>query len=194
MDSKFVRAKEAKEILKVSTVTLRKYGDTGKIECVRLPSGKRLYNIQKYLIDRNINSTTSNGKKVCYCRVSSQSQSDDLERQVNFMKERYPDHEIISDIGSGINFDRKGLNYLIDLAIIGELKELVISYKDRLCRIGYNLIERLLTKYSSTNIIIVNDNTETVNEEMANDVLQILTVYTAKIHGMRKYNKKLQIS
>ena len=69
-------------------------------------------------------------------------------RQICYLTERYPDHEIIKDIGSGINFKRKGLQKLINLAINNELEEVVITYKDRLCRIGYDLIEFIFEKYS----------------------------------------------
>ena len=127
---------------------------------------------------------------VCYCRVSTHGQSDDLERQVEFMKTRYPDFEIITDIASGINFERKGLQKIIDYAICGRLEKLAICYKDRLCRIGYPLIEHILVKYSNTDIIVEAEKPETVNEEIANDLMQIITVYTAKINGMRSYKKQ----
>jgi putative resolvase len=105
------------------------------------------------------------------------------------MEEKYPDYEIITDIGSGINFQRSGLIKLIDYSISGVLDTLVVAYKDRLCRIGYGLIEHLMLKYSNTNIIIELNNDETANEAMANDILQIITVYSAKINGMRSYKK-----
>jgi len=103
------------------------------------------------------------------------------------MSEKYPEYEIISDVGSGINFKRSGLTKLIDYAIDGRLETLVIAYKDRLCRIGYDLIEHILTKHSNTDIIIDAAKDETINEEIANDILQIITVYSAKINGMRSY-------
>ena len=106
------------------------------------------------------------------------------------MKERYPNHEIISDIGSGINFKRKGLIKIIDYALEGNLEQLVIAYKDRLCRIGYDLIEYLLLKYSDTEIILDSEKIETLEEEISNDILQIINVYSAKINGMRSYKSK----
>ena len=103
------------------------------------------------------------------------------------MKNKYPKYEIISDIGSGINFKRPGLNRIIDYAISGKLMNLVISYKDRLCRIGYDLIENILINYSNTKIIVENNKNETSNEKISNDILQIINVYSAKINGMRQY-------
>ena len=82
--------------------------------------------------------------KICYCRVSSYDQKEDLSRQIKFLKKKYPKHQVITDIGSGINFKRKGLLKLLNLAIENKLDEVVITYKDRLCRIGYDLIEHIL--------------------------------------------------
>ena len=100
------------------------------------------------------------------------------------MEEKYPDFEIITDIRSGINFKRPGLKKLIDYAIQGNLNTLVVAYKDRLCRIGYDLIEYILVTYSNTHIILDKQKEETINEEIANDILQIITVYSAKINGI----------
>ena len=107
------------------------------------------------------------------------------------MLNKYPNYEIIDDIGSGINFNRKGLRKIIDFGINGQLRELVISYKDRLCRIGYELIEYILITYSKTNIIVDKHKEESLNEEISNDILQIITVYSAKMHGMRNYKKNI---
>lgn len=98
--------------------------------------------------------------KICYCRVSSNKQKEDLERQKQVMKELYPNHELISDIGSGLNEKRKGYLKLLDYAIKGELKELVISNKDRLCRYGFDTIEYIIQKYSNGKIIILNKTEE----------------------------------
>ena len=105
------------------------------------------------------------------------------------MKEKYPGYKIIGDVGSGINFKRKGLRKIIDLAILNKLDTLVVSYKDRISRIGYDLIEFILVNYSNTKIIIDKHKEETVQEEIANDLIEIMTVYTGKISGMRSYKK-----
>jgi predicted site-specific integrase-resolvase len=104
------------------------------------------------------------------------------------MKKRYPNHEIIKDIGSGINFKRKGLRKIIKLAISGKVKELVVAYKDRLTRFGYDLIEDLIKEYSNGKIKIIKEKENEEPEiELAKDVLQIMNVFNAKINGMRKY-------
>ena len=99
---------------------------------------------------------------------------------------------IIEDIGSGINFNRKGLRKIIKYAIEGKINKVVVAYKDRLTRFGFELIEGLIKEYSNGEIIIENDNEikKEPKEELVEDVLQILNVYTAKLNGLRKYEKK----
>ena len=162
----------------------------GEIETLEI--GKRnLYNLDKFL--RNKGVTNKKKQKICYCRVSSNKQKEDLERQINFMKEKYPDYEIIKDIGSGLNFKRRGLNKIIEIAINGELEELLITYKDRLCRIGYELIENIIKKYSNGKITIVNKSEEeTPTEEVTKDIISIMNIYVAKINGLRKYKTDIK--
>jgi predicted site-specific integrase-resolvase len=184
---KYVGGKIAVAKLGISLNTLRAYADEGVIEAIKTPGGARRYNIDKYL--REYRNKVTDRKCIVYCRVSSHGQADDLQRQVEHMSAKYPGFEVVTDIGSGINFERKGLQQIIDYAIQGKLEKLAVAYKDRLCRIGYSLIEYILTKYSNTEIIVDTETDETVNEEIAGDLMQIITVYTAKINGMRKYKK-----
>lgn len=182
---KYVGGKKASEILGVHQRTLYNWEKKGIIETIRTIGGKRLYNISKYLNEQN---KETDKLKICYVRVSSYNQKNDLERQIEYMKKRYPNHTIIKDIGSGINMNRKGLNKIIDYAIDGKIKEIVVAHKDRLSRFGYSLIERLVTRYSNGEIIILNKKIiKTPYEEIVDDVLQIMNVFVAKINGLRKY-------
>ena len=110
-----------------------------------------------------------------------------MQIQVNFLKEKYPTYEIIPDIGSGINFKRSGLKRLIKLAISNEINEVIVTYKDRLCRIGYDLIEYIFKEYSNAKIIIENKIEKNINEEITEDLIEIITVYSSKLH--RRSNK-----
>lgn len=187
---KFVTRKEVLKILKIHYHTLYSMVKRGEIETLEI--GKRnLYNLDKFLRDKGI--TNKKKQKICYCRVSSNKQKEDLERQINFMKEKYPDYEIIKDIGSGLNFKRRGLNKIIEIAINGELEELLITYKDRLCRIGFELIENIIKKYSNGKITIVNKSEEeTPTEEVTKDIISIMNIYVAKINGLRKYKTDIK--
>lgn len=182
MKKKFVKMSEALEILGIHYHTLHKWSDEGKIETIRMTNGYRLYNINSVIEQEN-----KNKKRICYCRVSTRNQKDDLERQIAYMQKLYPEHEIITDIGSGLNFKRKGLQHIIELAINGEIEEVVLAHKDRLCRFGYDLIENIIKTYSNGEIKIINNIKGTENEELVKDLVQIINVFSAKINGKRKY-------
>lgn len=190
----YIPSKEATKRLGLTNQTLVKYANEGRIEVIRSKGGKRYYNVDKYLatnrMDMEVEETICR-RKICYCRVSSNNQRPELENQIAYMEKNYPDHEIIKDIGSGINFKRQGLNKIIDYAINNELEEVVVTYKDRLCRIGFELIEHIFDKYSGTKVVIINSNDENAEEEITNDLLEIITVYSARVHGKRQYKKKV---
>lgn len=138
----------------------------------------------------------SNKKTIGYCRVSSNKQKDDLQRQVDnvktYMLAKGYSFEIITDIGSGINYDKKGLNQLIDMITNSEVDKIVILYKDRLVRFGYELIENLCNKYGVTIEII--DNTEKSEEqELVEDMIQIITVFSCRLQGKRANKAKKMI-
>ena len=133
MNEQYITTSKAKKILGVHEDTLRGWADKGLFPSIRTPKGTRLYNVSKFIKDQK-NECQEVGESYCYCRVSSQGQKDDLQRQIDFMQEQYPNHKIISDIGSGINFKRKGLRTLIEMATKGRVKQIVVAYRDRLCR------------------------------------------------------------
>ncbi len=199
---KYVGGKEASDILGVHQRTLYQWDKKGWINTIRTDGGKRLYNVNEYLKKRHCENEQQcienldelneiNDKiKISYVRVSSTNQKDDLERQKKEMKNLYPNHYMIEDIGSGMNLNKKGIRKIIDLAISGKIEELVVLYKDRLTRFGYELIEDLIKKYSNGQIIIVNKKQDmTAEEEIVQDMMQIMNIYVAKMNGMRKYNK-----
>ena len=184
MNKEFVSMKDAKRILGLSISTLQNYEKENKIETIRTNGIWRKFNVKKYLLDNNINVEKIK-INIIYCRVSSYDRKEDLKRQVNFLKNKYPDYEVITDIGSGINFKRNGLKKIIKLAIANELNEVVVTYKDRLCCIGYDLIEFLLKNYSDVKIIIENSTEKNINEEITEDLIEIMTVYRSKLHDRR---------
>jgi len=134
-----------------------------EIEAIKI-GRQQMYNVEKYLKNKGIKESKTR-RRICYCRVSSGKQIEDLKRQKLYMKERYPNYEIISDIGSGLNYKREGLKKIIDYGIKGEIEVLVIAYKDRLARIGYELIEWIIEEYSKGEIKIINKKEEETPEE-----------------------------
>jgi len=125
----------------------------------------------------------------CYCRVSSASQRDDLQRQVAFMQERFPNHLIITDIASGLNFKRKGLQTLLELAFQGVVKEIAVAHRDRFCRFSYDLLEWIFRRHSVP-ILVLDQSSSGPEGELATDLLSVVHVFSCQINGKRKYRKK----
>jgi excisionase family DNA binding protein len=197
-----MKGSDAAKLLGVHQRTLYQWEEKGWIETIRTEGNKRLYNVEKYIKEKeckndecikNVDELDKKNEKlnISYVRVSSLGQKEDLERQKKLIREKYPNHIMIQDIGSGINLNKKGIQKIINLGIEGKINELVVAYKDRLARYGYELIERIIEKYSKGKIIIINkkDDLEP-EEELAFDVLQIMNVFVAKMNGLRKYKKK----
>jgi predicted site-specific integrase-resolvase len=193
----YVKGQKAAEMLGVHQRTLYLWEEKGLIETIRTPSNQRLYNVKKYLDNlkcenkacENLDELDTKDKiNICYVRVSSNGQKDDLERQKEQMVNKYPNHVLIEDIGSGLNLNKRGIKKIIKLAINGKVNELVVAYKDRLTRFGFELIEELITEYSNGKIIILNE-TEKIEpeEELVKDMMAIMNVYVAKMNGLRKY-------
>jgi putative resolvase len=185
----YISPKKACEILGVHFMTLKNWEKNNDIECIRTLGGKRLYNVNKYLRTQLKDPIKRN---ICYCRVSTRNQKDDLERQISFMKEKYPKHEIFSEIGSGLNMNRKKLLKIVKYAIEGNINEVVVAHKDRLTRFGFELIETIIETYSHGKIIILNDTKLSPQEEITQDLLSIINVFSARVNGLRKYKKQLK--
>lgn len=135
-------------------------------------------------------------KIIGYCRVSSNKQKDSFERQIEniktYMIAKGYSFEIISDIGSGINYNKKGLNQLVDMITNSEVEKIVILYKYRLLRFGFEIIQNLCDKYGTTIEII--DNTEkTEEQELVEDLIQIITVFSCRLQGKRANKAKKMI-
>jgi predicted site-specific integrase-resolvase len=198
MSEQYVSPKKASEIIGVHWMTLKNWEKQGKIECIRTPGGKRMYNVNKYLIvnkgskPENIPMTTQQRKNICYCRVSTRNQSDDLERQIKYMKESYPTYEIVSEIGSGLNLNRLKLVNIIKMAINGEINEIVVAHKDRLARFGFDLIEMLVKEYSGGKITVIDKTEMSPEEEITKDLVSIINVFSARINGLRKYKTMIK--
>ena len=159
-------------------------------------SGYRYYSQQQLDCFLGIKGTETTKKVIGYCRVSSYKQKDDLERQVDYvttyMLAKGYQFEIIQDIGSGINYSKKGLNRLIDLIKNSEVDRVVILYKDRLIRFGFELIENLCKKYGTT-IEIIDHTEKTEEQELVEELVQIVTVFSCRLQGKRANRAKKMI-
>lgn len=195
--SKYLTSGETCSILQVGDQTLRRWEKEGKIETIRAPGkySHRKYNVKKFLEENSnfgVEIVPKIRRKICYCRVSTRNQKDDLKRQIEYMRGKYPDYELIKDTGSGLNFKRKGLNKILDYGIKGEIEELVVAYKDRLCRFGFEFFEEIIRNYSKGKIVVLNETNFSPEEELTKDMLAIITVFSARINGFRKYKNQIK--
>lgn len=178
-------SKKACRRLGIHPNTLRKWADAGKIKHIRTPHNQRLYDVDDFLAGYGQRS------RIVYCRVSSRNQLPDLRSQVEFVKGRYPEHEIIEDIGSGLNFKRKGFNALLERILSGDVEEIVVAHRDRLMRFGFDLFQSIAKRYSCR--IVVLDNSQlSPQAELVADLLSIIHVFSCRLYGLRKYSNKIK--
>jgi excisionase family DNA binding protein len=193
----YITTREAKKVLGVKESTLRRWVDQGLFPSIKTPAGHRLYNVQQYLQSRHFggggeNETiakTEERQKICYCRFSSQGQKNDLQRQISYMQEKFPDHKIITDIGSGINFRRKGLRTILELSSKGAVSQVVVAYRDRLCRFAFELLEWIFHLHEVKLVVLNQEMDSSGNNELAEDLLAIINVFNCRVNGKRKYKK-----
>ena len=181
----YIPLRKAVEFLGLHPNTLRRYADEGKIKSIKNPAGQRLYDVESYI--RGSTGTPT----VCYCRVSSSKQRDDLDRQVAYMQSLYPEAEIIKDIGSGLNFKRKGLRSLLDRLLQGDKFMLVVACRDRLARFGFELVQYMVEQ-NGGQIVVLDKTVHSPQSELTQDLLSILHLFSYRMHGLRKYSKKIK--
>lgn len=195
--TQYIPAAQVHKRYAVSRATLRRWAEDGRIRAVRTPGGgKRLYAVAD--LDRLYQSTAcadANPKaKVIYARVSSAKQRGDLERQIQDLQSQCPGYALIQDVGSGLNWHRKGLQALLERVYQRDVEEVVVSHKDRLCRFGHELVEWIFQK-AGVKLVVLSDRDHsiasnsdpdgTLAQELSDDLLSIITVFVAKNNGRR---------
>ena len=174
----YVSPKEASKFYQVTEETLRDWSRKGQIDFIKTKGGHRRYQIEH-----------DDGRRIIYARVSSKKQEGDLKRQIAYVKKRYPDHEVVSDIGSGLNFKRPKFKWILEQVLEGNIEEVVVSTADRFARYGTEEFFRwIFNKFGATLTICRSTKSKSSNEELADDLLAIITVFTAKYHGQRSYS------
>ena len=191
---KYYSAKTVTQILGVTAQTLRNWDKEGKLKPAYTESnGYRYYSEEDVLSYTKERDTKKERKLVGYVRVSSKKQEDDLNRQKenleSYLKQTNQEYEIVSDIGSGINYNKPGLKKLIEKINKKEVDEIVVLYKDRLLRYGFELIE-YFASLNNVKIRVLDKINRTEDEELVEDLVQIITVFSCKIQGKRKSKTK----
>ena len=191
---KYYSTKKVTEILGVTAQTLRNWDKEGKLKPSYVKSnGYRYYSEDSILSYTQERKTKKNLNVVGYARVSSKKQSDDLERQINnlntYISSKYDSFDIITDIGSGINYNKPGLKKLIEKINKKEVDLIIVLYKDRLLRFGFELVE-YFAELNNVKIEILDKIDKNQDEELVEDLVQIITVFSCKIQGKRKTKTK----
>ena len=190
------KPKDFAELLGVSVKTLQRWDRDGILKANRTPTDRRYYTYDQYLQFKGIQTENDIRDTVIYARISTRNQKDDLQNQVEFLKQFCNAkgiivNQCIEDFGSGLNYNRKKWNKLLDEVMENKIKTIVISNKDRFIRFGYDWFEKFCEKFN-TKIIIVNNETLSPNEELVQDIISILHVFSCRLYGLRKYKNQIE--
>lgn len=180
----YIPSREAAKLLGLHPNTLRQYADEGKIKAIKTASGQRRYDADSYIRE------SAGAVTVCYCRVSSHTQREDLRRQVAFMEELYPGAEVVSDTGGGLNFQRKGLVALLERLHRGDKLRLVVAHQDRLARFGFDLIKWQVER-NGGEVVVLGGNDHSPEQELTEDILAILHTFSCRLYGLRRYRNAI---
>ena len=188
---KLYTLKEAKRLLGVTTRTIQRWDKEGKIRCVRTVGGRR--RIPESEIKR-ILGLRERRIIVGYVRVTSSTRKDDLERQrqliLTYAKEKgYGEVQVLSDVGSGLNENRKNFLRLLDMVFERRISKVIVAYEDRLTRFGIETLSRVFSVFG-TEIEVINRGEKTPQEELVEDLITIVSHFAGKLYGMRSHKYK----
>lgn len=182
-----LRVGEAAEFLGVATSTMRRWETEGKLVPIRTAGNQRRYEKESLIKFRGIQLNKKH--TIAYARVSSSDQKEDLVRQVdnisNYCIAKGYQFEVIQDLGSGLNYKKKGLTTLIEKICSGEIERIVVNYKDRLIRFGFEMLEQICSIHGVQIEVINLTQDKTYEEELVEDVLSVITVFSSRLYGSR---------
>ena len=192
-----IRLNEMAKRLNVSVKTLQRWDREGILVAKRTPTDRRYYTEDQYL-EYIGSSTKSKRKTIAYARVSNANQKDDLRNQITFIR-NYVNakgeilDDVIEDIGSGLNYNRKHWNdLLLNQIPKGEIEKIYITYKDRFVRFGFDWFERFCNHYNCE-IVVINNPDTSPQKELVDDLISIIHVFSCRIYGLRKYKKDISL-
>ncbi|NEO37075.1 MAG: IS607 family transposase [Moorea sp. SIOASIH] len=179
---KYVTPKEAAEHLGVSISTLRRWDKEGRLDSIRTKGNQRRFCVQ--------GEAPQSKPIVAYARVSTHSQRDDLDRQAEFLRSKYPNAEIVTEVGSGLNFKRRKFLKILERIYSSDISAFVVAYPDRAVRFGFPLLEWLCQK-GGVKLVVLHEGKLSPEQELVEDILSILHCFSARLYGLRKYQKQV---
>ena len=187
--------KEFGALIGKAVLTLQKWDRKGILKAHRSPTNRRYYTHDQYLQYRGL-VAQEQGLTIVYARVSGVSQKPDLANQINALEAYCKQQSIkvdewMSDIGSGLNYKRKQFLRLMEMVELGQVRRIVIAHRDRLVRFGYDYFEAFCQRHN-TEIVVINGEAMSPEQELVRDLLAIITVFGARLHGLRSYRKVLK--
>lgn len=187
--------KEFGALIGKSVITLQKWDRKGILIAHRSPTNRRYYTHDQYLTYRGL-VALEQGLTIAYARVSGVTQKPDLVNQIKALEIYCHQHEIkvdewMQDIGSGLNYKRKQFNRLMEMVELGQVRRLVIAHRDRLVRFGYGYFEAFCERHN-TELVVIDGETLSPEQELVQDLVAILTVFSARLHGLRSYRKVIK--
>lgn len=190
------KPKDFSELLGVSVKNLQRWDREGVLKANCTPTDRRYYTYDQYLQFKGIQLDNDTREVVIYARVSIKNQKDDLHNQVEFLKQFANAkgiiiNQCIEDYGSGLNYNRKKWNQMLEQVMEQKIKTIIISSKDRFIRFGYDWFEKFCMKFNIS-IVIVNNETLSPNEELVQDIISILHVFSCRLYGLRKYKNQIK--
>ena len=184
---KLYTLRDACDIMQIDPGTLRKWDREGKIRCVRLQNNFR--RVPESEVNRILGIQKERSSCI-YARVSSGGQKEDRDRQIERLKNNSPESEVISDIRSGMRFDRKGFVKLLDLIEKDKVSVIYITHKDRLARFGYDLVEKICEMHGTRIVTVDSEELLAAHEELSRDLISIITSFSARLYGLRSHKLK----
>ena len=184
---KLYTIRDACKILQLNPNTLRKWDREGKIRCIRLLNNFR--RVPESEINR-ILAIKNNRKSLIYAGVSSHDQKADLDRQIQKLQTVSPESHVVSDIRSGMKFNRKGFIELLELIEADKVSAIYITHKDRLARFGFDLVEKVCNIHGTEIVETDGDEILSANEELTKDLISIITSFSARLYGLRSRKLK----